>query len=87
MYNIDQTKFIYTSYGDQTMWMNIENSEFLELNSTATHVVELIMEQPQDLNSLVSKVCVAYQIEPEECSSDIKEVIETLVHSGLIKTL
>ncbi|MFN8430304.1 MAG: PqqD family protein [Spirosomataceae bacterium] len=84
MYRIDNENFIFTKLDGNTIWMNTLTSDFLELNTTSSYLVSLFESGPKSIDDLISSVCKAYEIEPQDCKCDIQEIVEKLHESGLL---
>ena len=78
-------KFISVNMGENTMWMNIETSDFIELNSTSSFLVSFIGNEEKTINDMTNEVCKIYDVNSEDCLNDINQMVEELLETGLLR--
>ena len=83
---LNQNEFIHSDVGGDTIWMGMTSSNFIQLNETATFITGLLGKEARTETHIVEAICAEYGIMAADCASDVKEVLQTLTKTGLVKT-
>jgi hypothetical protein len=71
--------------GDDLVALDPAAGECFGFNSVAASVWREL-DQPKNLEQLRDALLQEYQVEPERCSRELKELLHTLVDRGLVDT-
>ena len=82
---LNKTEFLHTSLGADTIWMGMTSSNFIELNETATFITGLLDKEALTEIHIVAAICAEYGITAADCSNDVKEALQELTKTGLVK--
>ena len=83
MYKINTENILFTQLGEEGVVYDIENNEYQSLNETSFKILKSIengLTEDEILNELLEE----YEIEEDECRSEIKEVIEEFLEKNII---
>lgn len=69
--------------GDELFALNVEQGTCYGFNATATHVWKLI-ERPQRLGELCRTLVEQFDVEPDVCERDVRELLRDLEQDGLV---
>jgi hypothetical protein len=83
MYKINTENILFTQLGEEGVVYDIENNEYQSLNETYIKILKSI-ENGLTEDEILSELLEEYEIEEEECRSEIKEVIEEFLEKNII---
>ena len=83
MYKINTENILFTQLGEEGVVYDIENNEYQSLNETSFKILKSI-ENGLTEDEILSELLEEYEIEEEECRSEIKEVIEEFLEKNII---
>ncbi|MEM7060700.1 MAG: PqqD family peptide modification chaperone [Pseudomonadota bacterium] len=76
-------KHVETEVADQTMMMNIDKGKYYALEGTAK-LIWGELENPMRVGDLVSKMVDTYEVETDQCMTDVLGFLSDLVENGLV---
>ncbi len=76
-------KCVYSDIEGKTIILNVETGKYLELNSTATKIWEL-MEKYQDFMSILNGLVEEFDASEQQLKEDLKEFVTESEEKGLI---
>lgn len=74
---------VETEVADQTMMMNIEKGKYYALEGTAK-LIWGHLESPTKVEDLVAKMVETYDVEPDQCRSDVLSFLGDLMENDLV---
>ncbi len=83
MYKINTENILFTQLGEEGVVYDIENNEYQSLNETSFKILKSI-ENGLTEDEILSELLEEYEIEEDECRSEIKEVIEEFLEKNII---
>jgi hypothetical protein len=78
-------KQVSTSLSNEAVILNHSKGEYYGLNEIGTLVWDLIKESPKTLEELVDIVLDEYEVEKDQCQSDIEILLSDLLNENLIE--
>ncbi|MBK6976559.1 MAG: PqqD family protein [Cytophagaceae bacterium] len=80
-------KQISTRMNDEEMILNHEKGEYFSLNEVGTLIWAALKTGEKTVEELEKLVLEKYDVNPEECRSDIESLLEELLNEKLIETV
>lgn len=77
---------LFTMVDDQVIMLNIKYEEYLNLNSQASYIWQLL-QTPQSFSELTDQLCSAYNVEKKVCVKDTMEFIKEFVEKDIIQII
>ena len=74
---------VETEVADQTMMMNIDKGKYYALEGTAK-LIWGQLEAPTKIEDLISKMVEVYDVEPDQCRSDVLSFLNELMENDLV---
>ncbi|HPJ69084.1 MAG TPA: PqqD family protein [Bacteroidales bacterium] len=68
---------------DEVVMMDIDKGKYFSLNPVATRIWDLI-EVPLTIDELCSRLMEEYEVDAEQCQSEVTEVIDEMVKLGVV---
>jgi hypothetical protein len=68
---------------DELVMMDIDHGKYFSLNPVATRIWDLL-ERPQNMDELCAVLIDEYDVEPEQCLSEVEEHMAEMVRFGLV---
>lgn len=68
---------------DDLVMMDIDKGKYFSLNPVATRIWDLI-EKPLSLDELCKLLMEEYEVEAEQCRTDVDEVLAEMVRLGVV---
>ncbi len=86
--SINKDLYVHTNFGEKSMWMNTQTGDFLEMNETATYLLQELLLKEMSLSELQEAALKVYHTEHMDLIEEgIKDLIEELENLGvLLKT-
>lgn len=81
--NLDQ---LFTMIDDEVVMLNIKYEEYLNLNSHASYIWQLL-QTPLTFGELTDQLCTVYNVEKKVCIEDTMEFITELVEKDIIQII
>lgn len=81
--NLDQ---LFTMIDDEVVMLNIKYEEYLNLNSHASYIWQLL-QTPLTFGELTDQLCTVYNVEKKVCIKDTMEFITELVEKDIIQII
>ncbi|HET8918080.1 MAG TPA: PqqD family peptide modification chaperone [Xanthobacteraceae bacterium] len=78
-----QGDWLTARVGDELVMMSAESGNYVGLTEVGARVWELI-ETPQELDALCSKLQEEFEVSAETCRSDVEAFLNELVRHGAI---
>ncbi len=75
--------FIHAEIDGETVMMSIDSGEYHGLDVIASRIWELI-ETPVTIDTLVAQIMDEYEVEKEQCQSDVTVFLEKMAEDKLI---
>jgi|SRR5579862_4093720 len=69
--------------GDESAILNLKNTVYYGLDPVATRIWNLI-QQPISVRELKGRLMDEYDVDADQCESDLLSLLETLLNEGLI---
>ena len=73
---------VETRAGDQTLMMSIQQGKYYSVDATAARIWELI-EHPASISAIVEQLIAEYDVDPEECATQVRAFVGELIDNGL----
>jgi len=70
--------------GDELGMLNLENGMYYVLDSIGTRVWSYL-DSPQNINQIVDKLLLEYDVINEECNEDISNLLNSMLEKCIIK--
>ena len=74
---------VETEVANQTMMMNIDKGKYYALEGTAK-LIWGQLETPTRVDDLIASMVEAYDVEPDQCRSDVMSFLNDLVENELV---
>lgn len=68
---------------DELVMMDIEKGKYFSLNPVATRIWDLL-EKPLALDELCGLLMDEYEVEEEQCRSEVEELLTEMVKLGIV---
>lgn len=78
------TRFAETVLDDEVVLMNVDTGEFFSLVGTGRAIWSLI-DGKRDRIAIRDELLEIFEVEPEQCSSDVDAFIDLLVDGGFVE--
>ena len=85
MYKINTENILFTQLGEEGVVYDIENNEYQSLNETSFKIFKSIENGLTEVE-ILSELLEEYEIEEDECRSEIKKVIEEFLEKNIISS-
>jgi hypothetical protein len=72
-----------TELDGETVLLSIKNGQYYKLDAVATRIWQLL-EEPQSLESLVDQLLAEYEVERDQCTTDVQGYLDELESEGLL---
>ena len=77
---------LFTMIDDEVVMLNIKFEEYLNLNSHASYIWQLL-QTPHSFGELTDQLYSAYNVEKKVCINDTLEFIKEFVEKDIIKII
>ncbi len=77
------SKTISGRLSDELVMMDIEKGKYFSLNPVATRIWDLL-ENPLSVDELCGLLMKEYEVEAEQCRTEVGEVISEMVRLGVV---
>ncbi|MCG5062166.1 MAG: PqqD family protein [Limnoraphis sp. WC205] len=67
----------------ETVILDLKSGVYYGLNETGTSIWNLI-QRPQSVQEIISAILLKYNIEPQLCEQEVKNLLQELANNGLI---
>lgn len=74
----------WSQVDDEIVLLDTATGNYFGLNRVAAYVWSLL-DQPRSLEDIVSGVCDKYDVPREQCSRDVRALLDNLVHQKFAK--
>lgn len=85
-YEINSDKILFTQLGDEGVVYGIETNEYLTLNETYFKILQGV-EQGKSQSEITAQLCQEYDIDQQQCETEVAEALQTLAAKQYISTL
>ena len=68
---------------DELVMMDINKGKYFSLNKVATRIWDLL-EKPLDLERLCETLRLEYEVDEEQCRSEVKDHLAEMIKLGLV---
>jgi hypothetical protein len=75
-------KFIANKLGEEMVMMNMENGDFITMNSVGADIWALC-EQPLPVKELIEKLVILYDITEDQCTSETVQFLQTSMEQNI----
>jgi DNA-directed RNA polymerase delta subunit len=82
----NENNFLANSLGDETVMMDIDNGEYLGINSVGTDIWNLLQE-PISVQELIKKMLDIYEVSEEECTAEINAFLSRMIKQNMLVVL
>lgn len=79
----NEAKFIHSNLGDEAVMMNLENGNYIGLNSVGNKIWESI-NHPTSIDELVQLLIDIYEVDESICRKDVKEYIQLMIEKDIL---
>nr|OJX01572.1 MAG: hypothetical protein BGO70_17675 [Bacteroidetes bacterium 43-93] len=76
------SQYIFNEVDGEIVMMNTTTGTYVSLNDTARKIWTML-EQPQQLSSILEALALEYNVTPEQCEQDVIPFIEQLLHKEI----
>lgn len=84
-FQVRSTDLSSSKVDDELVLLDMRTGNYFGLNHVAARVWELL-EEPREFESLVAMICREYGVRPEDCSGDVRSLLDDLIAQGLAET-
>lgn len=85
-YEINSDKILFTQLGDEGVLYGIETNEYLTLNETYFKILQGV-EQGKTQPEIVANLCQEYDIDQQQCKTEVAEALQTLAEKQYVSAL
>jgi hypothetical protein len=78
-----QGDWLSARVGDELVMMSAEKGNYIGLSEVGARIWELL-ETPQDVEAVYSRLVDEYEVAPEACRAEVDEFLNELVKHGAI---
>lgn len=79
----NETGFLTNSLGNETVMMNLDNGDYLGLNSVASDIWDLLKD-PIAVESLYNKIINMYDVSEEECKTQVNNFLQNISEQNML---
>ncbi len=79
----NETGFLASNLGDETVMMNLDNGDYLGLNSVASDIWTLL-ENPVSVEELYGKILSMYDVTEEQCKTEVDVFLKQLSEQNML---
>ncbi len=80
----DNANFLTSAIGDETVVMNMQNGNYIGLNTVASDIW-VLLENPVSIDGIVKKLVSMYDVSEEECQKQSQDCINKLLEQNMIQ--
>ena len=70
---------------NELVMMDIKRGKYYSLNQVATHIWDML-DQPQSIENICAKLLTEFQVQEEQCYTDVKNYLTEMQKKGLVST-
>lgn len=75
---------VFSDLGGEAIILNLQSGVYYGLNEIGAQIWTLI-QQPKTLKEIQTKILDTYDVEPDVCLQDLKDVLQDMEAAGLIE--
>jgi DNA-directed RNA polymerase delta subunit len=79
----NENNFLANSLGEETVMMDINNGDYLGINSVGTDIWNLLNE-PISVQDLIKKLLELYDVSEEECATEINSFLSRMNQQNML---
>lgn len=79
----NENGFLSSSLGNETVMMNLDNGDYLGLNSVASDIWNLL-EKPVSVEDLYSQILNIYDVTEEQCKTEVNDFLQKLSEQNML---
>lgn len=79
----NETGFLASSLGNETVMMNLDNGDYLGLNSVASDIWNLLKE-PIAVEGLYSQIINMYDVTEEQCKAEVNDFLKKISEQNML---
>jgi hypothetical protein len=80
----NETGFLTSSLGSETVIMNLENGDYLGLNSVASDIWNLLKE-PIAIEKLYSQIINMYNVTEDQCKKEVNDFLKKISEQNMLE--
>jgi hypothetical protein len=80
----NETGFLTSSLGSETVIMNLENGDYLGLNSVASDIWNLLKE-PIAIEKLYSQIINMYNVTEDQCQKEVNDFLKKISEQNMLE--
>ena len=73
-----------SALGSEAVILNMASGRYFGLNTTGAFIWQVV-QQPVTLAEIERRVCEEFEVSPEQCRSDLRQVLQEMLDSGIIE--
>lgn len=79
----NETGFLASNLGDETVMMNLDNGDYLGLNKVASDIWNLLKE-PISVEKLYSQIINLYDVTEEQCKVEVNDFLKKISEQNML---
>jgi hypothetical protein len=76
--------WLSSSMGDELVMMSVENGNYVSVSRVGARIYELL-KAPSTLDALCARLVEDYEVEPEQCRTEVEAFIGQMIAQGAIR--
>jgi hypothetical protein len=82
----NESKFLASTLGEETVMMDLENGDYLGLNSVGTDIWNLL-QQPISLETLLQKLKEVYDVSEEQLNTEVDSFLQKMQEQNMLQVI
>ena len=83
---VRSTEVMTSPVDDELVMMSLESSQYYGLNRVGRRIWELLAE-PTTVAAVCAQLVTEFEVEPDQCASEVLAFLATLVQDGTVRTI
>jgi Coenzyme PQQ synthesis protein D (PqqD) len=73
-----------SALGSEAVILNMSSGRYFGLNTTGAFIWEVV-QQPVALSEIERRMCEEFEVSPEQCRQDLRQVLQEMLEHGMIE--
>jgi hypothetical protein len=79
----NETGFLSSTLGDETVMMNLDSGDYLGLNNVASDIWNLL-EEPISVETLYSQIMNMYNVSENQCKAEVNDFLKKVSEQNML---
>jgi len=82
----NESRFLASALGDETVMMDIENGDYLGINSVGTDIWELL-KHPVTVKDLFNQIADLYEVSETQLTSEVNSFLQKMLEQNMLQVI